>query len=114
MNGMARSRVELERAHRFDVPYPGGQSYRQVMAQVGEFLEELSRGFGGARVLVIGHSATRWALDCLLNGEALDQLVRRPFQWQEGWRYTLPPGWTAPIRAEESGTPDGAPAGGAR
>ena len=38
--------------------------------------------------MVIGHSATRWALDNLLNGTALEALVG-PFDWQEGWEYVV-------------------------
>jgi alpha-ribazole phosphatase/probable phosphoglycerate mutase len=44
-------------------------------------------------VLVIAHSANKWALDCLLNGETLPELVDAPFGWQEGWGYLLPGGW---------------------
>jgi hypothetical protein len=44
---------------------------------------------------VIGHSATRWALDCVLNGMRLEDLVDAPFNWREGWEYVTPSGWTA-------------------
>ena len=30
----------------------------------------------------------------LLHGASLEALVDAPFGWQEGWRYTLPSGWT--------------------
>jgi hypothetical protein len=39
-------------------------------------------------VLVIGHSATRWALDHLLSGRALEELVDAPVDWRPGWYYT--------------------------
>jgi 2,3-bisphosphoglycerate-dependent phosphoglycerate mutase len=39
--------------------------------------------------LVIGHVATRWALDHLLNGDALEELCRAGFTWQEGWEYRI-------------------------
>jgi len=41
------------------------------------------------RILVIGHSATRWALEHLLAGRALEDLVDAPFDWQPGWRYRI-------------------------
>jgi hypothetical protein len=47
---------------------------------------------------VIGHSATKWALDCLLNGETLEDLVGAPFGWKQGWRYVLPAAWTGQDR----------------
>jgi alpha-ribazole phosphatase/probable phosphoglycerate mutase len=45
--------------------------------------------FDGRRVLVIAHSAQRWALRHLLEGTALEELVDAPFRWQEGWEYRL-------------------------
>jgi hypothetical protein len=42
------------------------------------------RRWDGQRVLVIGHVATRWGLDYLLNGTPLEQLADQNFAWQEG------------------------------
>jgi broad specificity phosphatase PhoE len=95
-NGMPVSQLERERAQRISRPFPGGESYLQVVVRVAGFLEELARGWDGARVLVVGHTATRWALDHLLAGAALHDLVVAPFDWQEGWSYTLPAGWQRP------------------
>jgi len=67
-------------------PYPGGESYRQVVERVRHFVDELAP-FEGRRILVIGHSATRWALDLLLAGRALEELVDAPFDWRPGWLY---------------------------
>ena len=77
------------RSRYIDRPFPGGQSYHQVVEQVRDFLADIARGFEGRRVCVIGHSATRWALDVLLLGQTLDELVDAPFDWREGWEYTL-------------------------
>ncbi|HEX8858339.1 MAG TPA: histidine phosphatase family protein [Actinomycetes bacterium] len=92
-NGMPVVQLAAQRARHIDQPYPGGQSYRQVVTQVRDFLGELSAGWDGHTVVVIGHSATRWALDCLLDGKTLEELVDAPFAWQPGWRYLLPTGW---------------------
>jgi broad specificity phosphatase PhoE len=70
------------------VPYPGGESYRDVIERVRDFLGGLPAEFDGKRVLLVGHSATRWALDHLLDGTPLEWLVG-PFEWQEGWMYSL-------------------------
>ena len=94
-NGMPVSRLERERAQRISRPFPDGESYLQVVARVASFLEELARDWDGTQVLVVGHSATRWALDYLLAGAALNDLVAAPFDWREGWFYELPQGWRA-------------------
>jgi broad specificity phosphatase PhoE len=88
-NGMPVGQLVAERSRHIDRPWPAGQSYRQVVAQVGGFLRDLAADWDGRTVVVIGHSATRWALDCLLDGRTLDGLVDAPFQWQEGWRDLL-------------------------
>jgi len=87
-NGMPSAQLEAERPQRIDDPYPGGESYRQVVARMEEFLDELVPLFDGTRVLVIGHSATRWALDHVLGGAPLEEVIG-PFEWREGWEYTL-------------------------
>jgi broad specificity phosphatase PhoE len=90
LNGMPTSVLERERSRRADDPFPQGESYRDVVGRVDGFLADLSPGFEGARILVIGHAATRWALDNLLAGADLSDLVAAPFDWREGWHYTLP------------------------
>ena len=94
LNGMPVIRLEAERTQHIDAPYPSGESYHQVVGRVASFLTDLARHWDGARVLVIGHAATRWALDHLLTGVALESLASTPFDWRPGWLYTLPSGWT--------------------
>lgn len=89
LTGMPASRLEAERSHRIDEPFPGGESYRQTVARVQSFLGDLSPRWDGTQVVVIGHSATRWALEHLLVGTPLEELVDAPFTWQEGWSYVL-------------------------
>jgi 2,3-bisphosphoglycerate-dependent phosphoglycerate mutase len=61
-----------------------GESWRQAIARVGGFLEDLPLRWEGGRVLIIGHIATRWALDHYLRGVSLRTLVEGDFTWQEG------------------------------
>jgi hypothetical protein len=41
------------------------------------------------RVLVVGHVATRWGLDHVIGGAAVEDLAVADFAWQEGWEYRL-------------------------
>jgi alpha-ribazole phosphatase/probable phosphoglycerate mutase len=104
LNGMPVERLDAERARHVDDPFPGGQSYRNVVEQTAAFPRDLGRDWDGRRVLLIGHSANKLALDCLLNGESLQDLVAAPFAWQEGWTYLLPDGWSACTPARVSQT----------
>ena len=53
------------------------------------FLNDLFPDRDGSRVLLIAHSANRWALQHLLLGAPLEEVVGAPFDWQEGWEYAL-------------------------
>lgn len=79
-----RSRLEHLR-----VPHPGGESYEQAVERARGFLDELRREREGDRVLVIGHMATRWALEVECHGRTLEHLVVEELEWQPGWEYRL-------------------------
>jgi 2,3-bisphosphoglycerate-dependent phosphoglycerate mutase len=84
-NGMPAA--DLQRERHLDVPYPGGESWRQATDRIGNFLDDLPSRWAGARVLLIGHTATRWGLDFFLKGMSLEELVDVPFEWRPGWEY---------------------------
>jgi broad specificity phosphatase PhoE len=93
LNGMPVERIAAERARRIATPYPGGQSYQQVVEETRGLLRDLAAEWDGKKVLIIACSANRWALQHLLGGVALEDLVDAPFEWQEGWCFTLSGGW---------------------
>jgi 2,3-bisphosphoglycerate-dependent phosphoglycerate mutase len=86
LNGMPREL--LDRGGHLDVPYPNGESWRGAVDRVSRFLLDVPVRWDGERVVVIGHTATRWALDHVLTGIALEDLVEADFLWQEGWEYS--------------------------
>jgi broad specificity phosphatase PhoE len=79
-----RTRIEHLR-----VPHPGGESHEQAVERVRGFLDGLRRERDGERVLVIGHMATRWALEVEASGRTLEELVAEEFEWRPGWEYVL-------------------------
>lgn len=83
--------------HRYiDSPFPGGESYREVVDRTRDFLADLVRDLDGATVVVIAHSANRWALDVLVHGRRLEDAVESRFAWQPGWHYRVTSGPPAP------------------
>ena len=88
LNGAPVAKLDAVRLRHLDEPFPGGESYREAVARVGDFLAELERA-DDERVLLIGHAATRWALDHLVDNVPLEELVAAPFDWREGWEYRL-------------------------
>jgi broad specificity phosphatase PhoE len=89
LNGAPVARLEPEVRNRIDTPYPGGESYRQVAERMRDFLDELPRELDGKRIVVVSHAAPRWALQHLLDGERLEDVVGAPFEWQPGWEFVL-------------------------
>jgi broad specificity phosphatase PhoE len=89
LNGRPVVEIDAEKLRRIEEPYPGGESYRDVVERVRSFLGDLSPRYDGARLLLVSHAAPRWALEHLLNGRDLRELISEPFEWQEGWSYRL-------------------------
>ncbi len=94
LNGMPVTQLVAIKSRHVDEPYPGGQSYRQVVSAMRHFLRDLAADWDGRRVVIISHSANQWALDSLLEGRDLAELVAAPPRWREGWLYILPTGWS--------------------
>lgn len=89
LNGQPVAEVHASRRAHLDVAYPGGESWREAVDRVADALDDFARRWEGKRILIIGHVATRWALD-RATGTPLEDLVDADFAWQEGWEYHLP------------------------
>lgn len=90
LNGRRADDHVRTRDQYLDRPYPGGESWRDAIARVERFLDDLCWHWADSRVLLVGHVATRWALDHRVGGADLSTLAGSDFGWQEGWEYQLP------------------------
>jgi broad specificity phosphatase PhoE len=93
LNGSRTEEQQPQRANHIDIPWPGGESYREVVARTAALLDDLVREWDGSRVLLIAHSANRWSLDHLLLGRDLRELTTAEFGWQPGWEYEVASDW---------------------
>jgi alpha-ribazole phosphatase/probable phosphoglycerate mutase len=89
LNGTDAAALHEDKAAHLDVPYPNGESWSEAVARVGRFLHDVGLRWQGRRVLVVGHMATRYALEYLLSGVPLSTLLHERFVWREGWEYEL-------------------------
>ncbi len=89
LNGAPRGRVDRDRLAHLATPYPGGESWLQAVDRVGRFLGDLVTCWDGARVLVVGHVATRLGLDHHLRAVPVEEGLASEFVWQPGWEYVL-------------------------
>src|SRR5262245_21177940 len=83
------SEIEQRRILQLVDPFPNGESYQQVVDRVSGWLSDVMRQFDAGTVLMIGHRATFYALERLLNRVTLHEAVTSPWMWQPGWTYHL-------------------------
>lgn len=85
------SEVDLAKIKHISIPFPNGESYEDYLKRMKEFLDNLKQKYHDrmVNVLIIGHRATQYGLEHLINGVNLITLVTTPFKWQPGWTYML-------------------------
>lgn len=89
LDGAPRELVLGDRPAHLDAPYPGGESWRDAVRRVAGFLGEVPSRWPDGRVLLVGHVATRLALDHVVLGVPLERLLAEDFVWRPGWEYEL-------------------------
>lgn len=83
------SAIEQRRLRHLVDPFPNGESYQQVVDRVSGWLRESMPHIDAGTVLVIGHRATFYALEHLLNRVALQEAMTSLWVWQPGWSYAV-------------------------
>lgn len=88
--GQLSEAVNKEKPLRISTPFPGGgESYQQTTARIKDFLSELLKNYDGKKVMIIGHRATQYGLENLINRVPLEKTISTPWKWQPGWKYTV-------------------------
>lgn len=88
-NGKQVVEVEALRQECILQPFLGGESYLETTAKMRSFLNEIASTQAGKRVMIIGHRATQYALEYLINRVDLEKAVTDSWKWQPGWCYVL-------------------------
>ena len=81
--------VDEQKPLHINRPFPNGESYVQTTARMKSFLDDLKHDYVGKRVMVIGHRATQYGIENIVNGVPLEKLVTSHFKWQPGWKYEV-------------------------
>ena len=90
LNGHPKTDLDAHGPTRVDDRYPDGESWREAITRVIEFLDQLTRIRHGERVLVIGHMSAWYALEALTVRLTIEEAYARTMRWREGWEYKLP------------------------
>jgi broad specificity phosphatase PhoE len=85
------AQVEEEFPRRIREPFPHGESLLMVVERVGAFLYDILQEYDGKTIVVIGHRATKYGLECWCGDVSLEEIVRTPWEWRDTpiWRYEL-------------------------
>jgi alpha-ribazole phosphatase/probable phosphoglycerate mutase len=84
----------LEEDQHITVPYPGGESWRMAAQRVGSFLQDLLPRYQSETIVVIGHKATKYAIEFWTSDSTpLESVMARQWEWREVpiWRYEVDP-----------------------
>jgi len=85
------AQVDDEFIKRIAEPFPHGESLHMVVHRVGAFLQDVLRAHKDGTVVVIGHRATKYALEYWCGDASLAEIVGTPLEWRDVpiWRYEL-------------------------
>lgn len=89
LNGAPEDQVKYQKPNWIEQPFPDGESYTQTTERMRSFLENLKKNYSSKTVMLIGHRATQYGLEHLINGVPLPAAVTVPWKWQPGWIYIL-------------------------
>ncbi len=88
-NGKPRDIVNPMKKDRISEQFPSGESYEQATERVHGFCRELKADHSKKTVIIVGHTATQFALDTLTGKRTLEECLSKPFEWQPYWEYNL-------------------------
>lgn len=91
MSGTAAAVFKNRMMDFIDMPFPDGESYRDVEIRLRSFLENIKKQYKGKHIAIVAHQGPQLALDVILRGrtwqQAIDEDWRRRGAWQPGWEY---------------------------
>ena len=91
LNGAAEERVVY--LDHIDVPFPGGESNKDVEKRIRSFLKYLLDNFDGKHIAILAHKSPQLAIEVVLNGKTWEQAIKKDWRktksWQPGWDYEL-------------------------
>ena len=93
LNGKPKSKFSEKMNYYVDVPFPNGESYRDVEFRVSEFIEHLIDKYPNRRIAVVSHQAPQLAMEVLLKKKSWEEAIkedwRKTGEWQVSWTYKI-------------------------
>jgi len=94
-NGKLKSEFSEKMNYYVEVPFPNGESYRDVEFRILEFLKDLTENYKDGRIAIVSHHAPQLALEVLLKNKSWEEAIktdwRKTGKWQVCWTYKINP-----------------------
>ena len=91
LDGKDTSLVKYE--EHIQVPFPNGESLKDVEKRISEFLNYLKDNYDGKTVALVAHKAPQLAIEVLTQNKTWDEAIetdwRKTKSWQPGWEYEI-------------------------
>ena len=83
--------AEIAKYHlgRIEKPFPYGESWQWAVKRVTDCLEEIKRDYDGQKILMIGHRATQYGIEKVINGKTVRESLLAGRPYKPGWKYEL-------------------------
>jgi broad specificity phosphatase PhoE len=87
MTQIPRDQLKLEQYTQ--QPFPNGESVAIAVRRTVDFLRDVSREYDGKTIVVIAHSATKYAFEYLSRTVSLEEIIQTRWEWRDVpiWRY---------------------------
>lgn len=90
LSGSSLDEINRIKTQFIQKPFPSGESYEDAIKRIGSFLIDLLKAHSDGVVMIIGHRATQYGLEYLINKTPLLKVIEEKWKWQPGWTYQLP------------------------
>ena len=85
--------LDGEDKHHIDIPFPNGESLKDVEKRVKDFLDYINENYQGKTIGIIAHRAPQLAIEVITKNisweEANANDWRKTGDWKPGWKYEL-------------------------
>ena len=76
-----------------ELPFPNGESYKDVEKRIADFLNFIKQNYEGKHVAIVAHQAPQLAIEVLLNNKSWAQAINEDWRkkglWKPGWEYLI-------------------------
>jgi broad specificity phosphatase PhoE len=91
LNGAPEDKVDYLK--HIDVPFPNGESNKDVENRMREFLNDIKEKYDGKHIAILAHKSSQLALEVIVNGKSWEDAIledwRKRKAWQPGWIYII-------------------------